>query len=177
MEKVVVVEPENPENTGMIARLCANFDAGLELVNPGFNLEEARDTAVDAQKKLREARIREGLEEIEGFLVGSKPGETDVEKFSFPRETVLVIGRESSGLSNSELEKCDASVGIDTPGKDSLNQATAAAVLMHQASKEGFKVDRDRLDAVERKAGEEVAELALRAEASEKELDKLLEAL
>jgi len=51
MHTAILVEPEIPENTGFIARLAANFDFSLRVVNPDFNLEEARKTA----KKIRES--------------------------------------------------------------------------------------------------------------------------
>ncbi len=48
MRAVILVEPEKPENTGFIARLCENFEFELRIVNPQFNLSKARKTANNA---------------------------------------------------------------------------------------------------------------------------------
>lgn len=136
MHTAILVEPEIPENTGFIARLAANFDFSLRLVNPDFNLEEARKTAKNAQKKLREARIFDSVEEaVEDldYVVGTKPGRgKSLEEFEPSENTSVMIGRESSGLSNRELELCDAVVYIQTSGYNSLNQSHAAGILFYK---------------------------------------------
>lgn len=138
MRSIILVEPEIPENTGFIARLADNYNAELRIVNPEFQLEKARKTATNAQQKLRNARIYETIEQaIENLdqVIGTKPGKGLPVKQFQPREnTSIMIGRESSGLSNSELEKCDAVVHIDVPGYSSLNQSHATAIIMHQLS-------------------------------------------
>lgn len=138
MRSIILVEPEIPENTGFIARLCANFEYDLKIVNPDFNLEKARKTASDAQDKLREARI---YDQIEGavkdvdYVVATKPERGQSIKQFNPREnTSIMIGRESRGLSNEEIEMCDAVVHIETSEYSSLNQSHAAGILMHSFS-------------------------------------------
>jgi TrmH family RNA methyltransferase len=133
---VVLVEPEVPENTGFIARLCANFESELRIVNPDFNLSKAQKTASRAQEKLREAKIsdkvEEAVEDLE-FVVGTKPGKGEtVKNFEAWENTSLMIGRESSGLTNQELELCDTVVHIETADYSSLNQSHAAAIMMHK---------------------------------------------
>jgi tRNA C32,U32 (ribose-2'-O)-methylase TrmJ len=133
MRSILLVKPENPRNTGFIARLAQNFDYELELLEPGFNLSEARQTANNAQEKLESARIHRAEETaFEGeYLVGSKPGKEPLREQE-PRENIkLVVGPESSGLSSSEMEKCDSVASIETPGYSSLSQSHAAAIMMH----------------------------------------------
>ncbi len=132
---IVLVEPEKPENTGFIARLAYNYDYTLRVVNPDFNLSEARKTAKNAQEILRNAKIfdevEEAVEDLE-YVVGTKPGRgRKLSGFPARRNTSVMIGRESSGLSNNELELCDAVVHIHTPGYQSLNQSHAAAILLY----------------------------------------------
>ncbi|MFB6193323.1 MAG: RNA methyltransferase [Candidatus Nanohaloarchaea archaeon] len=139
MKAAVLVEPEIPENTGSIARLAHNYGYQLRVVNPGFNLAEARKTAKNAQEKLRNAKIYESVEkavEDLDYVAGTKPGKGVGLKEFTPREnTSIMIGRESSGLSNQELELCDTVIHIETSGYSSLNQSHATAVIMHQLSK------------------------------------------
>lgn len=176
-----MVEPEIPENTGFIARLCENFEFRLRLVNPDFNLEEARKTASNAQEKLRNSRIFDSVEnavEDLDYVAGTKPGRGESLKGFQPREnTSLMIGRESSGLSNQELEYCDTVVHIQTGEYESLNQSHAAAVLMHSffvgSKKEGTNIEQKQV--LEKIIQEpKLKELVLRANPSEDELNHLI---
>ncbi len=181
MRAVVLVEPEIPENTGFIARLCENFGFEIRLVNPEFNLEEARKTASKAQEKLQEARIYDSVEEsIEDldYIVGTKPGRgVELKEFQPRENTSVMIGRESSGLTNEELELCDAVVHIQTGEYSSLNQSHAAGIVMHdfqsESQKEGINSDqKEILD--EMVQNEKLKELVLRSNPTEDELNHLL---
>ena len=178
MRKIVLVEPEEPENTGFIARLCSNFDFQLRLVNPEFNLEEARKTANNAQGKLREAEIFETVEEaikdLE-YVVGTKPDKgSELSNFTFRENTSIMLGRESSGLTNQELELCDATIHIKADYK-SLNLSHAASIMMYQSQikREGL-ASSERFAELENRCGEKEIELIKRASPNKKELDKLL---
>ena len=174
MEKVILVEPEQPENTGFISRLCENFNADLRLIKPEFNLSETRKTANNAQKKIREARIYDSLEEAVKDLdhvVGTKPGRGSPLKQFKPREnTSLVIGRESSGLKNEELELCDSVVHIETGKYNSVNQSHAAGILMHSFyTEEDAKAEIESLQAIKDDVGEKTMELLKRSSPTEEE--------
>ena len=136
MHTAVIVEPEIPENTGFIARLAANFGFSLRIVNPQFNLAEARKTAKNAQEKLRNAEIfdsvKESVDDLD-YVVGTKPGRgKPIKSFDSRKNTSVMIGRESSGLKNEELDLCDAVVHIETSGYESLIQSHAASILFHE---------------------------------------------
>lgn len=180
MRKIILVEPEIPENTGSIARLAANFDCSLRIVNPGFNLEEARKTAKNAQDKLREAEIVESVEEaVEDleFVVGTKPGKGISASDFTPREnTSVMIGRESSGLSNEELDRCDTVVHIDVPGYESLNQSHATAVVLshlHDGEKKGIETGQKQ-KLRESVSDDFLSDIILRASPSVKEAGRLI---
>jgi TrmH family RNA methyltransferase len=182
MRSILLVEPEVPENTGFISRLCSNFQFELKIVNPGFNLSECRATAQNSQEVLRNARIYDDLDKALAdleFVVGTKPGKgLESREFSFRENTSLMLGRESSGLTNSELEKCDAVVYIDTPGYESLNLSHAAGILMYQASDaEGLNIDSDRLDVIEQKSGSNLRDIVARASPTDEEIDSILKEL
>lgn len=177
----MLVEPEIPENTGFCARLCQNFGFKLRLVNPEFNLEAARKTAAGAQEPLRQARIFESVSDaVEdlNFVVGTKPKKGQSLGSFQPREdTSLMVGRESSGLTNRELELCDATVHISTENYDSLNQSHAAAVLMHRFNKDasGKGMDPAQEKVLRRKLQTpELLELVKRANPSKEEVNHLL---
>lgn len=180
MKTIILVEPEIPENTGFIARLADNYDAELRIVEPEFQLDEARNTATNAQQKLRDARIYETVEKaVEGLdqVLGTKPGKGIPVKQFQPREnTSIMIGRESSGLSNSELEKCDAVVHIDVPGYTSLNQSHATAIVLHQLSEsEKSSIGKQQKQTLEKFLGNgKLKELVLRASPTVDEFNRLM---
>ena len=178
---LVLVEPEIPENTGFIARLCENFGFKLRIVNPDFNLKEARKTASKAQSKLRDARIFDDVEQaVEdlNFIAGTKPGKgVSLEDFTPRGDTSLMVGRESSGLTNEELDLCDAVVHIQTGEYTSLNQSHAASVLMHRffVGSEENGMTPDQKNVLDNFIQEtKLRELVMRSNPSEKELNNLI---
>jgi TrmH family RNA methyltransferase len=176
MEKIILVEPEKPENTGFIARISHNFDADIRLVQPKFNLSEARETANNSQEKLRRSKIFENLDEALQDLehtVGTKPGRgTCLEEFEPRKNTSLVLGRESRGLTNSELELCDSVIHIDVSGYPSLNLSHAAAILMHSFHKEAHgESGVEKLDAIQDDVGNKTLELLKRSSPTENEAE------
>lgn len=137
MREVILVRPEEPENTGLVARLASNFEFQLRIVDPVFNLREARKTANNSQKKIREATIHSTIEEAKkssGSIYGSRPDGDPLQQVDFPRECSILVGPESHGLDNSELAICKKTVAIETEGYSSLNQSHAAAILMYEIS-------------------------------------------
>ena len=179
MKKIILVQPEKPENTGLIARLTANYEASLRIVNPQFNLSEARKTANKYQNKLRNTEIydsvQEAVQDLE-FVVGTKPGEGSPLKQFQPRENMsIMIGRESSGLTNQELKHCDTTVHIETGKHPSLNQSHATAVILHQFhKKEEAKTDVDKLQAVKEDVGQVTMKLLKRSSPSIQEINALI---
>lgn len=179
MRSVILVEPEVPENTGFIARLCSNFNYNLKIVNPSFNLIETRKTAKNCQNILRDVIIFDSLEEAledVDFAVGTKPGKgVACREFQFRKNTSLVFGRESKGLTSKELGLCDAVVHISIDGYRSINLSHAASIVMYEASYgEKLAADHNRLDVVEEKGGKILRNLVARGSPTVEELDQLL---
>lgn len=149
--KIVLVEPEYEGNLGMIARVVKNFGAeGLVLVNPKVEIgDETRRRAMHAQDILDNVETVDTLEDVRKkfrYLVGTTAktaNEFNVNRsYLFPWEIkkvegmALVIGRESWGLTNEELEACDAVTVIPTsPKYRTMNISNAAAVLLYEFSK------------------------------------------
>ncbi|MEM6839803.1 MAG: RNA methyltransferase [Cyanobacteria bacterium P01_C01_bin.120] len=54
-------------------------------------------------------------------------------RFAFPRQSVLLLGRELTGIPSSLLEQCDQMVEIPQWGRvESLNVSTAAAIAAYE---------------------------------------------
>lgn len=178
---VVLIEPQIPENTGFIARLCSNYEYELRLVNPEFNLSECRHTAVNAQKVLEDATIFEsldkGIEDLD-FVVGTKPGRgTSVDDFQPRENTSIVFGREDSGLSNEELEKCDAVIHLNVPGYSSLNLSHAAGIMMYSFTfrEEGKNLDSGQIGFLKKLVGDNlISDLILRGSPTKEEFERVV---
>ncbi len=152
---VVVIQIENPGNLGAIARAMANFGMkNLVLIDPQCSLtdEAARCRAKHAQDVLLHAHIG-GFELLDSYdyLVATTakfgmyynlarspmtPSEFAAKVSSIQRRKIgLVIGRESSGLTNAEIGRCDFVVTIPGSRYNTLNISHACAILFYELFK------------------------------------------
>jgi tRNA G18 (ribose-2'-O)-methylase SpoU len=76
----------------------------------------------------------QGLRERGFTIVGAVLGAdaVPIESYRAPARFALVLGTEGPGLSGGAKQLCDARVTIPMKAADSLNVATAGAVLLHQ---------------------------------------------
>ncbi|MDY6769744.1 MAG: TrmJ/YjtD family RNA methyltransferase [Candidatus Nanohaloarchaea archaeon] len=152
MYRAVVLQPEYEGNIGAIARLVENFGIDeLCLVDPQCDIGgEAEQRAAHATDRLRGARVVDDLGPVIDdldYLIGTtgiKAGEENVLRHGSPPRTVLdgipadadvglLLGREGTGLSNAELDRCDAVVTVQTTDDyPVMNLSHAAAVLFHE---------------------------------------------
>jgi TrmH family RNA methyltransferase len=156
--KVVLLEPEKEGNIGGIARSMRNFDLrDLRIVNPKTTIGgDARAYSMRGLPILESARIVDSLEEaLEGVdvVVGTTSvaarSSTNVSRMAItPKQlaeriagisgtVAIVFGRESSGLTNQEVEACDFMVTIPASHDyNVLNVATAASIMFYEIFQE-----------------------------------------
>lgn len=143
MFHVVLIEPEIPQNTGNIARLCVAAGARLHLVGPlGFSVDEkaVRRAGMDYWERVdlqiwnSWAEFQQAHPEARLFLLSSKVKRCywDAE---FRDGDFLVFGRETKGLSSSLLAAHpETTLTIPmTAGTRSLNLATSAGIVLYEA--------------------------------------------
>lgn len=152
--RVVLVEPNFEESIGFVARTMKNFGlSSLHLVNPIAILgPEGRSRGGHAQDVLDSIVHNPSLEEaLQGvdLSIGttaqkSYDSSNLVRKPMTPKElstmvrrqsgTVgIVFGREGTGLTSSELGKCDATVTIPASSEyQTLNLSHAAAIIFYE---------------------------------------------
>jgi len=160
---IVLVEPQNPGNVGMVSRAMKNMGlTGLRLVNPcRTDHPEALKFAVAARDLLEEAVIFPTLKEALAdcpFSVATtrRHGKYRQEIFT-PAEiagkigavkgtgrVALVFGREDSGLTTDEVALCRWQATIPTAGDfGSLNLAQAVLVFAYELFRdEGVTIPR-----------------------------------
>ena len=117
MVKIVLVEPEIPQNTGNIARLCAGTDTELILIKPlGFSLSDKylKRAGLDYWEHVKLKIISsfdDFLEKFENvtdnFYFLSKFGKKFYTEINAENNTdiFLIFGNETSGLNEKIHEK------------------------------------------------------------------------
>ncbi|MFN2308449.1 MAG: tRNA (cytosine(32)/uridine(32)-2'-O)-methyltransferase TrmJ [Gammaproteobacteria bacterium] len=150
--RIVLVQTSHPGNIGAVARAMKNMClTQLVLVRPAlFPSAEATARASGADDLLAQARCCDSLDEAVAdcaLVVGASARlrslpwpELDpracaerVRVASATAPVALVFGREQSGLSNEELERCHALVHIPAnPDHASLNLAQAVQVITYE---------------------------------------------
>jgi len=153
---VALIEPQYPVNVGHIARLMKNFGfKSLYFVRPHFDKAEAikysahgKDVLV-AAKTVTLRQLRKKFDVLIGTTAIRATSRLNVLRESINAEQTakiiydastkdfcILLGRESSGLNNEELEMCDLVVTIDTKTKyRTMNVAHTLAILLYEISK------------------------------------------
>ncbi|WLT09561.1 RNA methyltransferase [Bartonella apihabitans] len=162
---IVLVEPQLPENIGMVARAMANFGLSeLRLVNPReeFPNEKAIATASKADHIINGAQVfdslREAISDINFVFAttarerdGFKPVRSAVEAADAMRireksgqRTAILFGRERWGLNNEEISLADEIVTFPVnPAFASLNIAQAVLLMSYEWMKSGLERETD----------------------------------
>lgn len=163
---VVLVEPREPGNIGMVCRAMANFGVNdLRLVNPCDHLApEAQKFAVGGRGLLDDAAIFPDLQtaladvhfsfaatrrtgRLRGALHPSCELPGLVDQFPSQSRIALVFGREDRGLTGEELAVCSAGVRISSSEEvGSLNLSQAVMVLLYELHRQpaaGVSVEKD----------------------------------
>ena len=140
MFNVVLYEPEIPQNTGNIARLCACTGASLYLVGKlGFALTDkyTKRAGMDYWDSVELHRINSMGELFKMFPNGtfyylttkSKKKYTDIE---FKQNDFIVFGPESRGLPQEYVTKNTAITIPMKEGQRSLNLANSVAITAYE---------------------------------------------
>lgn len=154
MIEVVLFEPEIPQNTGSIARLCAATKTPLNLIKPlGFSLEDRylKRAGLDYWPHVILAvwddfdTFRRAKPELR--LVATTAGNrghaaTTYHAFEYTRHDALVFGTESRGLPETILDAASACLRIPIWGQvRSLNLANATSIVLYEALRSVGELD------------------------------------
>lgn len=152
MLRVALVEPEIPQNTGNIARLCAATNTPLHIVGAtGFRMDEraVKRAGLDYWPEVELTRHRD-LHELQTTLPDARlvyfttKAELPYFDWKFEATDCLVFGRETRGLPEELLRSnwgnC-VTIPMLNPKVRSLNLANAVAIVLYEALRQtgGFK--------------------------------------
>ena len=147
MFNIALYQPDIPQNTAAIIRLCSCFNTTLEIIEPcGFLLNDKRLKRV-AMDYLDTSKIVI-YKSYANFLINKKNSRiilmtTKAKKkyynFKFkPRDTIL-LGRESEGVPKIVHDKAYQRLIIPLENnKRSLNIAMTAAITLSEALKQNY---------------------------------------
>lgn len=146
MLNIVLVEPEIPNNTGNIGRLCVGTESRLHLIHPlGFLIDDKnlKRSGLDYWKHLdvsEYANVEEWKKEITDpsrvFLMSSHAEKSYLE-IDFQDGDWLVFGKESKGLSPDVLSQFDNHLTIPMSNLiRSFNIANSVAFVLGEAKRQ-----------------------------------------
>jgi tRNA (cytidine/uridine-2'-O-)-methyltransferase len=142
--QIALFQPDIPQNTGTILRLCACLDVAAHIIEPaGFPvsdrhfrrsgmdyLDHVAITRHDSWSKFERWRNDGGFRLV---LLTTK-GAGSYLDYRYQRDDVLLFGRESAGVPDEVAGVADARLVIPIkPGLRSLNVAMAAAMVLGEA--------------------------------------------
>ena len=147
MFNIALYQPDIPQNTAAIIRLCTCFDTTLEIIEPcGFHLDDKRIKRV-AMDYLEESKIIK-YKSYENFLYNKKKSRiilmtTKAKKnytnFKFNPKDTLLFGRESKGVPQEVHNHSYQRLKIPLKNNArSLNVAMAVGITLSEALKQNF---------------------------------------
>ena len=142
MFNIALYQPDIPQNTAAIIRVCSCFDTTLEIIEPcGFHLDDKRLKKV-AMDYLDKSKIIT-YKSYENFLVKKKnsrvilmstKAKKNYNNFKFKPKDTLLFGRESEGV--SKIVHKNSYQRLKIPLKKntrSLNISMAVAITLSEA--------------------------------------------
>lgn len=139
--RLALFEPDIPQNTGAILRLCACLGVAVDLIEPfGFvwddrHLKRAGMDYLDEVALTRHRSWEAFHAAPRGRLVLlTTRGTLVYHRFAFALDDTLLLGRESAGVPENVHRAADARLVVPMrPGLRSINVALAAAMVLGEA--------------------------------------------
>ncbi len=140
---IALYQPDIPQNTGALIRLCACMDFALDIIEPcGFPLDDRKlqRAAMDYQAfTIRHACWEDFLNTYKDRDIVLLTTKTTVvyTDHTFRPDTILLFGRESAGVPENVHNKIVTKLTIPmASGQRSLNLAQSAAMVAGEAQRQ-----------------------------------------
>ena len=143
--KVALYEPDIPQNTAAIVRLCACFGARLDIIEPcGFFLSDKRFKRVvmDYINKCKIKSFKDFTEfkkdkKNERIILMTTKAKNKYFDFKFNKNDTILFGRESAGVPQLVHKSVDYKLIIPIQKKArSLNIVSSVAITLAEALKQ-----------------------------------------
>ena len=144
MLRLALFQPDIPQNAGTMIRMAACLGIAVDIVEPAaFDVSDRhfRRSGMDYLERAVVMRhdsfaVFDRWRRGSGhrLLLAETDGETPLPDFAFRPGDIVLVGRESAGVTEEVRAAADASLHIPMrPGLRSLNVALAAAMVMGEA--------------------------------------------
>ena len=142
MISIALYKPDIPQNTASILRLCACLGLKMHIIEPcGFNLNDTRFKRVIMDYINQSSIIRYGnLKELikknkkSRVILLSTKAKKSLFKFSFKKNDIILLGRESKGVPQNVHKELKNKLRIPISDKTrSLNVVVAASISAAEA--------------------------------------------
>jgi len=147
MPSLALFQPDIPQNTGTLVRLCACLGVAIDIIEPaGFDVSD-RNFRRAGMDYIERAAIRrhDSLATFDRWrrqaghrlVLVETDGTCPYTDFAFEPSDILLVGRESAGVTGEVVAMADASVLIpQMAGLRSINVAAAAAMVLGEAMRQ-----------------------------------------
>ena len=145
MFNIALYQPDIPQNTAAIIRLCCCFNTTIEIIEPcGFNLNDGRfkRVAMDYLEKIKIIKHQS----YESFLISKKntriilmttKAKKKYNKFKFKLNDTILFGRESEGVPKVVHDNSFERLKVPLKNNSrSLNVAMTAGIVLSEALKQ-----------------------------------------
>ena len=143
--KVALYEPDIPQNTAAIVRLCACFGARLDIIEPcGFFLNDKRFKRIVMDyinickiKSFKDFAEFKKDKKKERIILMTTKTKRKYFNFKFNQNDTLLFGRESAGVPQSIHKRVDYKLTIPIQKEArSLNIVSSVAITLAEALKQ-----------------------------------------
>jgi len=148
MFHIVLIEPEIPNNTGTIGRLCVNTNTTLHLIKPlGFDISDkaVRRAGLDYWHKL-DLHVYENFEEFmqqhghnsERFFIATTKTDNLYFDADFQSGDYLLFGSETKGIADHIMKMFkQVTIPMVKEGR-SLNLAISTGIILYDAISKNY---------------------------------------
>ena len=142
MISIALYRPDIPQNTASILRLCACLGLKMHIIEPcGFNLNDSRFKRVIMDYKNQSSIIRyDNFKDLlkknkkSRVILLSTKAKKSLFKFSFKKNDIILLGRESKGVPQNIHKELKNKLRIPISDKTrSLNVVVAASISTAEA--------------------------------------------
>ena len=150
--KVALYEPDIPQNTAAIVRLCACFGARLDIIEPcGFFLSDKRFKRVvmDYINKCKIKSFKDFTEfkkdkKNERIILMTTKAKKKYFDFKFNKNDTILFGRESAGVPQLVHKSVDYKLIIPIQKNTrSLNIVTSVAIALSEALRQNYNMKKN----------------------------------
>ena len=147
MFNIALYQPDIPQNTAAIVRLCSCFNATLEIIEPGgFHLNDKRFKRVamdylDKEKIISYKSYEDFIKKKKNsrIILMTTKGKKNYYNFKFKPKDTLLFGRESEGVPLSVHKNSYESLKIPLKkNMRSLNISMSVAIALSEALRQNI---------------------------------------